>query len=127
MNICLVGSMRNLERMQQLAKDLEARGHTVQIPVDLSEGGFANRVQEKAQFMRQMFDTIKSCDTILAVNDEERGGYGGYIGANTFLQLGMGFAMEKQLFCLEEWDHRLPYDEELRAMNIHKLDIQIRF
>jgi nucleoside 2-deoxyribosyltransferase len=127
MNICLVGSMRNYDRMVRLASDLEARGHTVEVPVDLSEGGFADRRKEKAEFMRRMFDTIKECDTILAVNDEARTGYKGYIGPNTFLQLGMGFALGKRLFCLEQWDAKLPYDEELRAMNIQKLDIQIRF
>lgn len=127
MNICLIGSMRNYDRMQQFARDLESRGHTVRIPVDLSEQGFTDRLQEKAEFMRSMFDTIKECDSILAVNDEKRTGYEGYIGPNTFLQLGMGFALGKQLFCLEQWDPRLPYDEELRAMNIEKLDIQVRF
>lgn len=119
--------MRNLDRMERLSHDLQARGHTVRVPVDLSEGGFTDRMQQKAEFMRTMFDEIRSCDTILAVNDEERSGYSGYIGPNTFLQLGMGFALGKQLFCLQEWDPRLTYNEELRAMNIQKLDIQVRF
>jgi len=127
MNICLVGSLRNLTRMRQLAGDLKDRGHTVHLPVDTSEESFTDRLQEKAEFMRRMFDEIKECDTILVVNDEQRLSYTGYIGPNTFLQLGMGFALGKRIFCLQEWDKKLPYDEELRAMNIQKLDIQVRF
>lgn len=127
MNICLIGSMRNLTRMERLAEDLRQRGHTVRVPIDLSEEGFSDRLQEKAEFMRRMYDEIQNCDTILVVNDEQRLAYQGYIGPNTFLQLGIGFALEKQLFCLHPWDPKLPYDEELRAMNIQKLDIQIRF
>ncbi|MBD3251182.1 hypothetical protein GF380_01785, partial [Candidatus Uhrbacteria bacterium] len=125
--VCLVGSMRNLARMEQLSKELEERGHEVLLPVDVSENRFTDRMQEKAEFMRRMFDEINSCDTILAVNDEQRLAYRGYIGPNTFLQLGMGFALGKKLFCLQEWDERLPYNEELNAMNINQLDIQVRF
>ncbi len=123
MNVCLVGSMRNLVRMKELGKELENRGHRVTLPVDLSEAGMVDRAKQKTLFMKRMFDEIKDCDAILAVNDETRSGYEGYIGANTFLELGMGFAIGKQLFCLDHWDPKLPYDEELRAMSIQKLDI----
>jgi hypothetical protein len=128
MNVCLIGSMRNYGRMQQLAKDLREHGHTVTLPVDLSESRFSDRQQMKAQFIKDMYTTIQSsCDSILTVNDEERSGYDGYIGPNTFLQLGMGYALGKNLFCLKQWDARLPYNEELQAMKIQKLDLQRRF
>jgi hypothetical protein len=127
MDICLIGSMRNLTRMEQLAEDLKSRGHTVHLPIDLSEEHFTDRLREKAEFMRRMYDQNKPCDTILVVNDEQRLGHTAYLGPNTFLQLGMGFALGKQIFCLQDWDRKLPYDEELRAMNIQKLDIQVRF
>lgn len=125
MNVCLVGSMRNYERMIRLSQHLRERGHTVQVPVDISEQSFADRMQAKARFMKEMYEIIKSCDQVLAVNDEQRVGYSGYIGPNTFLQLGMAFGMGKSLYSLSEWDPRLPYDEELRAMNIKKLDITL--
>lgn len=127
MNVCLVGSMRNYDRILRLAKSLRESGHTVTTPVDLSEGRFADRQKDKAEFMRGMFEAIKECGNVLAVNDAERAGYKGYIGPNTFLQLGMAFALGKTLFCLEKWDPRLPYNDELAAMDIKKLDIQIRF
>ena len=127
MHVCIVGSMRNLVRMKELGKELENRGHQVTLPVDMSEDKLADRSKRKAVFMRTMFDEIKDCDAILAANDETRQGYEGYIGANTFLELGMGYALGKQLFCLENWDKRLPYEEELRAMSISKLDVRQRF
>ena len=120
--------MRNLGRIRELAKTLEQHGHQVTLPVDLSEAGtVVDRVKQKSLFMRQMYKEIQSCDSILAVNDETRSGYEGYIGANTFLELGIGFALGKQLFCLNHWDPKLPFDEELSAMNIQRLDIHQRF
>lgn len=127
MNVCLVGSMRNYDRIMRVAKSLKEAGHSVTSPMDVSEGKFGDKQQEKANFIRGMYEAMKGCDNVLAVNDEERATYKGYIGPNTFLQLGMGFALGKTLFCLETWDSRLPYNDELRAMGIKKLDIQVRF
>lgn len=124
-NACLVGSMRNYDHILNLARDLQSAGHSVQVPVDLSERGFTDRKQMKAEFMKNMFDNIQTCDSILVVNDLDREGYKGYIGPNTFLQLGLGFSLGKTLYCLEDWDERLPYNEELDAMNIRKLDIKL--
>jgi hypothetical protein len=117
--------MRNYERMIRLAQHLRERGHTVSVPVDISEQSFADHMQAKARFMREMFEVIRNCEQVLAVNDEQRVGYSGYIGPNTFLQLGLAFSLGKTLYCLSNWDPRLPYDEELRAMNIKKLDISL--
>lgn len=117
--------MRNYDHILNLAKDLQDAGHRVSVPIDLSERGYSDRTKMKAEFMKNMFESIRSCDSILVVNDIDRGGYSGYIGPNTFLQLGLGFSLGKTLYCLENWDKRLPYNEELEAMNIRQLDIKL--
>lgn len=124
MTICLVGSMRDLGRIQEIAGELKQRGHRVILPLDTSSARFADRVKAKHDFMQGMFTNIRQCDSVLAVNDIPRGGMEGYIGPNTFLQLGMAMALEKPLFSLKPWDQRLPYTEELNAMGINLLDIR---
>ena len=119
--------MRDFARMEEIANELRQRGHRVTIPVDTSEGRLGGRTVAKRDFMKGMFEKIKQCDSILAVNDVPRGGVDGYIGPNTFLQLGMAFALEKPLFALKKWNERLPYKEELDAMGINLLDIKLPF
>ena len=127
MHICLIGSLRDIDRIQQIARELQKKGHTTIVPVDASENRFSDRKQTKAEFMKKMFDNIKNCDAVLAVNDASRGGQQGYIGPNTFLQLGMGMSLGKALFSLARWDTRLPYNEELEAMSINTLDLKLPF
>lgn len=127
MNICLVGSMRDYARIEEIARELREHGHAVVLPLDESEARWSDRVQAKRQFMQSVFEKIKMCDAVLAVNDAVRGGMQGYIGSNTFLQLGLAMMLNKLLFCLAQWDKRLPYAEELNAMGIQILDIRTPF
>jgi|GEM_PF-1844312 len=127
MNACLIGSMRDLDRIEEIAKVLRERHDKVTMPIDDSEARFGDRRQAKTEFLRGMYERIKGCDTVLAVNDRPRGSYDGYIGPSTFLELGLGFALGKDLFCLQPWDKNLPYDEELRAMGINVINLQQRF
>ena len=124
MNICLVGSLRDYDRMEEIGGELRKNGNTVVLPLDESEERFADRVEAKAEFMRHMSENIKSCDSILAVNDNERDGRLGYIGPNTFLQLGIGMSLGKPLFALAKWDPNLPYNDELSAMGIQMLNVR---
>ncbi len=125
MNICLIGSMRHIDRIREIANALKQRGHRVILPIDTSEGRVFERTTAKREFMKHMFEKIKSCDSVLAVNDVPREGIEGYIGPNTFLQLGMAMALEKPMFVLKKWNHRLPYTEELDAMGIDVLNLRM--
>lgn len=127
MNICLVGSLRDASRIEEIARNLKEHGHKVLTPLDQSEARFADKAKSKSEFMKGMFNQIEQCEAVLAVNDVDRGGMEGYIGPNTFLQLGMAMAQNKLLFCLKKWDNRLPYKEELDAMGINLLDLKLPF
>jgi nucleoside 2-deoxyribosyltransferase len=126
MTICVIGSLRDIHRIQDIAGLLRNRGHQVLLPLDTSAGSFADRQQAKREFMKGMYDQIKKCDTVLVVNDLPRGTMKGYIGPNSFLQLGLGMALGKSLFALEKWDENLPYNEELNAMGISLLDLKLK-
>ncbi len=127
MTTCVIGSMRDFDRIQDIAGVLKQQGRKVLTPVDTSGARFADHVQAKNEFMRSMYEQIKQCDAVLVVNDRDRNGLKGYIGPNTFLQLGMAMALGKTLYSLAKWDEKLPYDEELSAMGISVMDIQRRF
>lgn len=117
--------MLDKSRIQEIGSALTRQGHAVTMPLDTSDSRFSDRKQAKALFMKEMFNKIKDCESVLAVNDSARGGLKGYIGPNTFLQLGMGMSLGKTLFSLSTWDERLPYNEELEAMGIQQLDIKL--
>lgn len=119
--------MRDFERIRDIAEELKQQGRKVLTPLDTSGARFADRTQAKNEFMKGMYEQIKQCDSVLVVNDRTRNGINGYIGPNTFLQLGMAMALGKTLYALSKWDDKLPYDEELQAMGINVIDIQKRF
>ncbi len=127
MTTCVIGSLRNLGRIEDIANELRQKGQKVLMPMDTSGAHFADRVQAKSEFMKGMYEQIKSCDAVLVVNDAPRAGMEGYIGPNTFLQLGMAMALGKRLYALSKWDQNLPYNEELEAMDINVIDLQQRF
>lgn len=126
MTTCVIGSMRDLNRIQDIAGLLRDRGQQVVLPLDNSGALFADRTKAKHDFMQGMYEQIKKCDAVLVVNDAERGGLKGYIGPNSYLQLGMAMALGKTLFALEKWDENLPYNEELDAMGINLLDLKLK-
>jgi nucleoside 2-deoxyribosyltransferase len=127
MNICVIGSMRDFGRIQQIANDLQQRGNHVTLPIDTSEARFADARMAKKEFMKGMYEQVKLCDSVLVVNDSPRDGYDNYIGPNTFLTMGMAMALGKDVFALGQWDPKLPYNEELEAMGVNVIDIQKRF
>ena len=127
MNICVIGSMRDLDSMEHIANSLKERGDRVTLPVDPSETRFADRPEAKREFMKNLHDKVKQCDSVLVVNDSPRAGYDNYIGPNTFLTMGVAMSLGKDLFALAKWDSKLPYNEELEAMGVNILDIQKRF
>jgi len=127
MTTCVIGSLREYDRIKDIGESLKEMGHKVLLPLDMSGAHFADRFQTKNKFIRGMYDQIKQCDSVLVVNDLERDGMKGYIGPNTFLQMGMALSLGKSIYALAKWDERLPYNEELQAMDVKMLDLQRRF
>ncbi len=127
MTTCVIGSLREYDRIKDIGDSLKDIGHKVLLPLDMSGARIADHLQAKNKFIRGMYDQIKQCDAVLVVNDLPRDGMQGYIGPNTFLQMGMALSLGKRIYALNKWDERLPYNEELQSMDIEMLDLQRRF
>jgi len=117
--------------MRLVERDLLSLGHRVFVPksLDLIEKeGFMKpktvderlRAEEKYDFIRQHFSTIKKADAILVVNPEHRG-IKGYIGGNTFLEMGVAFFLGKIIYLLYPIP-KMDYELELAAMHPVILD-----
>ncbi len=111
--------------MRKIQKLLESSGHTVLVPKSLAlieKEGFQKPVtvneriaaEEKYHFLSEHFKKVESSDAILVVNPTKNG-IDGYIGGNTFLEMGVGYYLGKKIFLL----HPIPkmeYELELAAM-----------
>lgn len=70
----------------------------------------------KRQLMDEHFAKIRDSDAILVLNfDRQR--KRGYVGGNTFLEMGIAHWLGKKVFIWKEPSKRLPYFEEIMAIN----------
>lgn len=109
MTITICGSMQFHEEMAKVRGLLTDRGFTVFVPGELddlskNESYMENdedRITAKIEydFIREHFHKIESADAILILNYEKKG-IKGYIGGNTFLEMGYAFGLGKKVFLL---------------------------
>lgn len=123
MKITICGSIAFYEEMQAAEEQLEALGHEALIPPDRvpDKDGNIITVAEfykirkaagdkeswvwdvKEQAIRLHFDKIADSDAILVLN-EKKNDIPGYIGANTFLEMGLACYLRKPIYVL----HQIP-------------------
>jgi hypothetical protein len=82
-------------------------------------GEISNRAIKQGSF-KYYFEKIKEVDAILILNFEKRG-IEGYIGGNTFLEMGFAHILNKKIFLLNEIPEML-YKDEIKAMQPIVLD-----
>ena len=110
MTIAICGSLQFHKEMRDIQKKLEKLDHNVLAPqsLDLIEKeGFvkpltvAGRLAAEAKydFIREHFRKIEQSNAVLIVN-LEKNGIPGYIGGNTFLEMGMAFYFGKKIYLL---------------------------
>lgn len=110
--------------MASAQKALEGAGHTVLVPKDLYAldhneaymDSDKDRISAKIEhdFIREHFKKIETSDAILVLNYDKKG-IPGYIGGNTFLEMGYAFGLDKRIYLL----HPVPdmdYRVEMHAM-----------
>lgn len=130
MTITICGSMQFHREMEDMRKRLQARGFTVLVPADLdhienNESYMTNdedKISTKIEFdfIREHFKKIEQADAILILNYEKKG-IAGYIGGNTFLEMGYAFGLDKKVYLL----HPIPemdYKTEMYAIQPIILD-----
>jgi len=124
MIITICGSMQFHEEMAKAQAELEARGLRVLVPIELgntkTNEAYMSRDEDKIStkieydFIREHFRKIEKSDAILVLNSEKKG-IAGYIGGNTFLEMGYAFGLRKKIYLLYPVP-KMEYSVEMHAM-----------
>lgn len=134
MKITICGSIAFIDDMLKVQQELEALGHEVKTPpteitdkdgnplsvkdyykirkaADAGEQWVWDR---KAEAIRRHFDKIDWADAILVLN-YDKNGIQNYIGANTFLEIGVAFYKKQPIYLLNPIP-KVDFVEELLGM-----------
>ena len=130
MHIVICGSLTFVREMDEMKETLQSMGHTVVVPLgaDLVREGKVSLEQfetakaagqhyvltTKQDAIRKHYNEIVSGDSILVVNWDKKG-VKGYIGGNTFLEMGFAHVLHKAIYVLHDLPD-MPYADEMRAM-----------
>jgi len=119
MKITLCGSIAFFNQMLEIKKELEMSGHEVKLPPTevADENGNMIPVAEyyklrkeakedtgwiwerKAEAIKNHFDKVAWSDIVLVLNITKND-IANYIGANTFLEMGLAFHLGKKIYLL---------------------------
>lgn len=124
MKIIICGSMSASKEMIKVEEELKKLGHEIVLPeftheyaaMDTIDKMHTESARNKVEYdlIRGYFEKIKNSDAILVANIERKG-VKGYIGGNTFLEMGFAFVLNKPIYLL----HKIPdlsYRDEIEAM-----------
>ena len=134
MKITLCGSIALYDKMLTVKEQLVKLGHSVDLPpheVPTADGTMipvkeyysirhratASDVwvwERKAQAIREHFKKVSASDAILVINNSKNG-VDGYIGANTLLEMGLAFYLNKKIFLVNPIP-KMQYTEEILAL-----------
>lgn len=121
MNITICGSIAFYAEMLEIKEKLEQLGHQVKLPpfeVKDENGNlisvkqyYAKRKAEtddaswiwdrKEEAMRVHFQKVEWCDAVLILN-YDKNKILNYVGANTLMEMGLAFYLNKKLFLLND-------------------------
>jgi len=131
--ITLCSSIQFAEQAHEIKEELERRGfeallypQTVKVNqdnIDVKEY-YAMRkknltpelVKVKQSLMDEHFEKIKKSDAVLVLNfdlPQKKG----YVGGNTFLEMGIAYCLNKKVFIWKKPSKDLSYFEEIMAMD----------
>jgi len=125
MKITICGSMKFYVEMRAVKEALEVLGHEAVTPLgtyedipieakpDVTEEEIITAKIEY-DFIREHFRNIDWSDAILVLNYEKKG-IPGYIGGNTFLEMGHAFGLGKKIFLMRPIPE-MNYSTEMHAM-----------
>lgn len=130
MKLTICGSVAFADKMDKIRNELIKKGLDVLVPItaekiiskeidhnyieDLKNGeGIANYIK-KENLIRRWFDAVVRADIVLFVNEEKKG-IPNYIGANTFLELGLAYHFGKKIYFLNDLPKE-PFEDEIKSM-----------
>jgi nucleoside 2-deoxyribosyltransferase len=135
MTITICGSITHLPEMEQLEQDLLKLGFSsVLRPVGFGGGEREKKnalsVEEDGQreiehdFINKHWQKILKSDCILVANYEKKG-IQGYVGGNTFLEMGFAFVLGKPIFMINSIPE-VSYTSEMIGMQPTVIDGKLR-
>lgn len=136
MKIVICGSIDFTPKIKEVADELTASGHEVDIPLtsqriingELTMEDFLKEKEAngdeafresamrkiKDDVIKRYYKKIKGSDAILILNLEKKG-ISGYIGGNTFLEMGFAYVLDKKIYLYNEAPD-MGYSDEISAM-----------
>ncbi len=124
MTITICGSMQFHAEMLAYKKKLEDLGHRIFVPkgvYDITKNeAYKDTDEEKVlikveyDVIRDHFNFIHQSEAILVLNFDKKG-IAGYIGGNTFLEMGLAFWLGKKIFLLNAVP-QMDYLTEMHAL-----------
>ena len=129
MKVCICCSLTFTDEVIEIAKELEALGHDVLLPRGVITGaikqaGFdpvAAKHENGFDAIRAHFEKIKESDAILICNYTKRG-VENYIGANTFLEAGLAYCLNKPIYALHALPAQPYIHDEILSLGIEVID-----
>lgn len=125
MKITICGSVTFMDEMNELKESLISMGfEEVQIPMGFGDND--KEIKEKMtrdedgkrkiafDLINQHWNKILKSDCVLIANYEKKG-VPGYVGGNTFLEMGFAFVTGKPIFMLNPIPD-MPYSSEMEGM-----------
>jgi len=113
--ITLCSSAMFFDKLKDIGLDLKKEGFDILLPSLRDFGAENGNAKIKLDLVKEHFRKIDKSDAILIVNFEKKG-IKGYIGGNTFLEMGKAFDKGIPIFLLNELPAESPYLDELIAM-----------
>ena len=124
MRIGVVGSMNKAEELFRVRDALGALGHETSV-TPLAEG-FLGKSQEERDNLKEenkrqrdairvFWEKMKTADALVVCN-VLKDGIEGYIGGNTFLEIGFAHVLGEKIFILNPLPQDSPYLAELEEM-----------
>lgn len=130
MKISIVGSLDFAQEMKEIAEKLLGLGFEVDLPptakmilenkisseqikTEKEAGVFSQRVVE-SDAIRRYWNIMQNSDAVLVVNFDKKG-IKGYIGGNSFLEMGFAHVLNKKIYLLNDIPD-MGYKDEIEAM-----------
>ena len=110
-NVVLCGSMKVVDKIIEIGKELEKKGFNVLLPKECMEG-LPKKIASRAHFDRV---ADKKNKYILIVN-ATKNGIDNYIGPNSLCEIAFGFYFKKKVFLLN--DIYEPFKDEIEGWGV---------
>jgi len=113
--LCL--SARFFDKLRDIQRSLEQRGHAVFLPSMVDYHHLEETALAKIHYglMKDHFQKIDQSDVIYVAN-YQKNGIEGYIGGSCFLEMGKAFDRGIPIFLLNDIPQQSSYREELLAL-----------